>query len=61
MRRRCGPHQRRLIRQYSRTADNVFPTGNFHKGGVYGNDVNLPVSDTEKANSQFKGCIDRNA
>ena len=52
---------RRLIRQYGRTADNVFPTGAFHKGGVYGNDVNLPVTDTEKSNPQFTGCIDRNA
>jgi hypothetical protein len=53
---------RRLIRQYGRTQDNVFPTGNFHKGGVqYLNDVNLPVTDTEKTNPQFKGCLDRSA
>ncbi len=53
---------RRLIRQYGRTQDNVFPTGNFHKGGIqYLNDVNLPVTDTDKTNPQFKGCIDRNA
>ena len=53
---------RRLIRQYGRTQDNVFPVGNFHKGGVqYLNDVNFPVTDTEKTNPQFKGCLDRNA
>lgn len=53
---------RRLIRQYGRTQDNVFPTGNFHKGGVqYLNDVNFPVPDADKTNPQFKGCIDRNA
>jgi len=53
---------RRLIRQYGRTQDNVFPTGNFHKGGVqYLNDVNFPVPDADKTNSQFTGCIDRNA
>jgi len=53
---------RRLIRQYGRTQDNVFPTGAFHKGGVqFSNDVNMPVPDADKTNPQFKGCIDRNA
>ena len=54
---------RRLIRQYGRTQDNVFPTGKFHKSGgaSYGTDVNLPVTDNEKTNPNFTGCIDRNA
>jgi hypothetical protein len=54
---------RRLIRQYGRTEDVVFPTGRFHKNGgpPYGTDVNLPVTDTEKSNPNFHGCIDRNA
>lgn len=52
---------RRLVRQYGRPADAVFPTGTFHKGGTYSNDVNAPVPDTEKSNPQFTGCIDRNA
>ena len=53
---------RRLIRQYGRTQDNVFPTGLFHKNNVnYLNDVNLPVPDADKTNSQFTGCIDRKA
>jgi hypothetical protein len=54
---------RRLIRQYGRTQDNVFPTGNFHKSGgaPYGTDVNLPVTDNERTNPNFQGCIDRNA
>ena len=53
---------RRLIRQYNRTQDNVFPTGLFHKNNVnYLTDVNLPVTDTEKTNPNFTGCIDRNA
>jgi len=34
---------RRLIRQYQMTQDQVFPTGVFPKGGVYGTDVNLQV------------------
>lgn len=52
---------RRLIRQYKRTQDNVFPTGQHYKGGTYGTDVNFPVPDAEKINPQFSGCIDRNA
>ncbi|HEY4303890.1 MAG TPA: hypothetical protein VGM82_05460 [Gemmatimonadaceae bacterium] len=53
---------RRLIRQYNRTQDNVFPSGVFFKGGAqYGQDVNLPVTDTEKTNPNFTGCIDRKA
>ncbi|HKW48867.1 MAG TPA: hypothetical protein VJN70_15560 [Gemmatimonadaceae bacterium] len=53
---------RRLIRQYGRTDDQVFPTGTYFKGGQpYGHDVNFPVPDVERVNPQFKGCIDRNA
>lgn len=52
---------RRLIRQYGRTQDQVFPTGAFHKGGNFGTDVNLPVPDAELTNPNFKGCLDRKA
>jgi starch-binding outer membrane protein, SusD/RagB family len=52
---------RRLIRQYGRTQDKVFPSGQHYKGGSYGTDVNFPVQDTEVPNSQFSGCIDRKA
>ncbi|HEY4137654.1 MAG TPA: hypothetical protein VGN65_04320, partial [Casimicrobiaceae bacterium] len=52
---------RRMIRQYGRTQDQVFPTGTFHKGGTYSTDVNSPVPDVEKSNPKFTGCIDRNA
>jgi hypothetical protein len=52
---------RRLVRQYGRSADAVFPTGTFHKGGTYSADVNAPVPDLEKSNPLFTGCIDRNA
>ena len=52
---------RRLIRVYGRTQDQVFPTGAFFKGGTYGTDVNLPVTDDERTNPDFHGCIDRNA
>lgn len=53
--------ERRLIRQYGRTQDVVFPTGPFHKGGTYGTDVNFPVSVDEQNNTQFKACTDRKA
>lgn len=55
------PDLRRLIRQYGRTQDRVFPTGVYFKGGNYGVDVNFPVPDGELVNPQFKGCIDRSA
>jgi hypothetical protein len=52
---------RREVRQYGRSQDAVFPTGDYHKGGEYGSDVNLPVSADEKNNPNFQSCIDRNA
>jgi hypothetical protein len=52
---------RRLIRQYGRTQDQVFPTGGFFKGANYGVDVNFPVTDNELTNPNFKGCTDRKA
>jgi hypothetical protein len=53
---------RRLIRQYSRPADTVFPVGDYHKGGaVYGSDVNLPLPIDEENNPNGGVCLDRNA
>ena len=52
---------RRLVRQYSRGAESVFPTGPFFKGGNYGPDVNMPIPKVEENNPKFHGCIDRNA
>ena len=52
---------RRLVRQYGRNQNQVFPTGQFFKGGTYGSDVNFPVTVDEQNNPQFTGCIDRNA
>ena len=52
---------RRLVRQYGRTQDTVFPTGNYHKGGEYGSDVNFPVSSDERNNPNFESCLDRSA
>ena len=55
---------RRLVRQYNRTPDNVFPVGPHYRGGNYGPDVNLPVPQAEENNPELGGkpaCIDRNA
>jgi starch-binding outer membrane protein, SusD/RagB family len=52
---------RRLVRQYGRGSETVFPTGNWFKGGPYGPDVNMPVPSDEENNPNFKGCIDRSA
>ncbi|MBC7897396.1 MAG: hypothetical protein H7066_18405 [Cytophagaceae bacterium] len=52
---------RRLIRQYGRNAETVFPTGAYFKGGQYGTDVNLIPSNAERNNAGFTGCADRNA
>lgn len=52
---------RRLIRQYGRTQAQVFPTGAYFKGGVYGSDVNFIIPFDEKNNTNFTGCLDRSA
>jgi hypothetical protein len=59
---------RRLISQYGRAAESVFPTGpyqddNAAKAGTnYGTDVNFPIPFEESNNPQFKAsCLDRKA
>ena len=52
---------RRLVRQYGRGPETVFPTGAFHKGGTYGPDVNFPITQAEENNPKFTGCINRDA
>jgi len=53
---------RRLVRQYGRDPESVFPTGNYHKDGLkFGTDVNFIVPAPERNNPKFTGCLDRNA
>ena len=54
---------RRLIRQYGRDSESVFPTGVYFKGGAYGPDVNFPIPAPEANNpDQSAGeCMNRNA
>lgn len=54
---------RRLVRQYDRAPNTVFPNGDFLDGGSYGSDMNFPVPEAEKnnPNDTAGACIDRNA
>jgi hypothetical protein len=58
---------RRLIRQYLRDSETVFPTGDYLDGQTYGRDVNLPLPRRETNNPNvpndpaLAGCLDRNA
>jgi starch-binding outer membrane protein, SusD/RagB family len=54
---------RRLIRQYGRAPETVFPTGEWRPGAEYGEDVTIPVPLAETNNPNVTGdaCIDRNA
>ncbi|CAA9323135.1 MAG: hypothetical protein AVDCRST_MAG40-1561 [uncultured Gemmatimonadaceae bacterium] len=59
---------RRLIRQYGRDSEAVFPSGPNYPtlgpqkgGGRYFTDVNFPIPFEEQNNPQFTDCIDRKA
>ncbi|MGH7713019.1 MAG: hypothetical protein ACREOG_17135, partial [Gemmatimonadaceae bacterium] len=52
---------RRLVRQFGRTPDNVFPVGTHYKTTAYGDDVNFPIHTDETNNPKFSACLDRNA
>jgi hypothetical protein len=52
---------RRLIRQYGRTSESVFPTGTYAgaAGGQFGTDVNFPIPVDEQNNPGAQACTDR--
>jgi hypothetical protein len=54
---------RRLVRNYNRPQQTVYPSGAYPGGIVaYGSEVTLPISsDEEGANPYFNGCFDRRA
>jgi hypothetical protein len=54
---------RRLIRNYHRDQNTVYPTGPYLAPGqgVYGTDVTVPIPASENPNPYFHGCLDRNA
>ena len=45
---------RRLVREYKRPQDQVYPTGPYHRGGTYGNDVAFPVPFNEVNNPNYQ-------
>jgi len=47
---------RRLVKDYKRGAETVYPTGPYFKGGAYGADVVLIPAQAEKNNLDFTGC-----
>jgi hypothetical protein len=44
---------RRLLTQYSRPVNTIFPNGPYFKGGTFGTDVNVPVPFQEQNNPQY--------
>ncbi|MEO5818747.1 MAG: hypothetical protein ABIT20_25990 [Gemmatimonadaceae bacterium] len=50
---------RRLVRQYGRGIETVYPTGAYFKGGTYGTDVALVPSQAETNNPEWKACTDK--
>lgn len=54
---------RRLVRNYHRPQDAVYPTGFYLAPGtgLYGSDVNAPIPWGETPNPLFHGCLDRDA
>ena len=51
---------RRLIRQYHRRQEHVYPTG-FYQGALaaYGTDITAPIPPSERLNPLFTGCLNR--
>jgi hypothetical protein len=52
---------RRLIRQYGRTEDQVFPTGETPYNTTYGDAVVFDIPQAEQNNPNFTGCLDTSA
>jgi starch-binding outer membrane protein, SusD/RagB family len=54
---------RRLVRQYDRASQTVYPSGAYRSGAArYGNDVTVPIPAEEADyNPLYGGCIDRDA
>jgi hypothetical protein len=50
---------RRLLRQYNRNAEQVYPTGAWFKGGNFGDAIQMPVPVEEQNNPRFAQCTDR--
>jgi hypothetical protein len=47
---------RRLVRQYARAINSVYPNGAYFKGSTFGTSTELPVPFAERNNPLFTGC-----
>ncbi|HEY9514748.1 MAG TPA: hypothetical protein VIQ74_03630 [Gemmatimonadaceae bacterium] len=53
---------RRLVREYGRDPETVYPTGSYPSGGIYGEDVTAAIPAQEGLyNPKFAGCFHRGA
>jgi len=52
---------RRLVRQYGRPVESVFPTGTWKAGQTYGSDVDFPPDVGELNNPHYQRCANRDA
>lgn len=52
---------RRLVRQYARPAETVFPVGPYKNGQRYGTDVTFAPDVAQTANPAYGGCVSRGA
>jgi hypothetical protein len=50
---------RRLVHQYGRSVETVFPTGQWRQGISYGSSVSLAPSAAERTNPHYRGCLNR--
>jgi hypothetical protein len=50
---------RRLVRQYGRGLETVYPTGSYFKGGSYGTDAVLVPHQDETNNPNWTACTDK--
>jgi hypothetical protein len=48
---------RRLVRDYGRLPDAVFPTGSYFKGGAYGTNVAMPIPFSAENNPRFNRAM----
>lgn len=48
---------RRLVTQYNRDAEDVYPTGAYHKGGTYDTDVVMPLEFAETNNANYDASM----
>jgi len=50
---------RRLLRQYGRAVNSVYPNGRWFKGGNFGDAIQMPIPFDEQNNPNFVQCTDR--